>query len=89
MKYIILIIALQGCSVTKTSAFNGFESQRQLMLYCENSEGSIKKKAGLKLIELGFKLYQINLRLYRGLCEQYYQRREPANGYIYLNNHRE
>lgn len=87
---IITLSFISGCSLLapalKYKLFDDFESQHQLMLYCENSEGHSGKIAGLMLIEIAASTQNIDLELNRGLCEKYYQRREPANAYIYMKN---
>jgi len=62
-----------------------FKSQACLNVYCEDSENSNVKKAGLKLVEIAAEVYSIDLELNRGVCENYYLHREVANGYLYLN----
>jgi len=73
---------ISGCSVVPT--FSSFESQACMTVYCEDTEYSAVKKAGLKLMDLVFKSQGINLELGRGFCEKYYTHRSITNGYIYL-----
>lgn len=89
LMYLAAVITLSaGCSllvpIVKYKLFDDFESQHQLMLYCEATEYHAGKQAGLRLIEIAARTHNIDLQLNRGICEKYYQRREPANGYIYL-----
>ena len=83
-KIIILILFLQSCML-RGAVLTDFKSQACLKVYCEDSENSNVKKAGLKLVEIAAGIYNLDLELDRGVCENYYLHREVANGYLYLN----
>lgn len=63
---------------------NDFQWQSCMVVYFESYENSKVKAAGIKLIEIAANVYNIELDLGRGFGEEYYSKREPAGGYVYL-----
>jgi len=80
-RVVILFILLSGCSVLDT---NSFQFQSCLKIYCDSSEDSKVKSAGLKIVSIAAESQGIKLELDRGFCSKYYDNRAPANGYVYL-----
>ncbi|RKZ62364.1 MAG: hypothetical protein DRQ44_11060 [Gammaproteobacteria bacterium] len=82
---LMLVFLMVGCATVeeKPSMFDSFKAQSCLVIYCESSENSRVKKAGLKLVEIAFATQGADIKLGRGVCERYYFNREPAGGYVY------
>ena len=73
MKAIVIFLTLlQGCGFTADT----FQSHSCMVVYCESSENSKVKAAGLKLIDIASQTQGVDLELDRGFCEEYYTRRE-------------
>lgn len=86
IRTICLLIALSGCATLDVHTMTPqerFQWQSCLVVYCEDTENSAFKWAGLKLIEIAFITQGVGLNLGRGICETYYSKREPASGYVY------
>jgi len=83
MKTLIIIIfsLLQACS--SVPKINSFQFQSCVEVYCSDTEESVIKNAGLKIIEIAGSVYNIELNLNRGFCEEYYVNRDID--YRYLN----
>lgn len=82
MRILLLTLALlQGCSTAPK--LDSFQAQSCLVVYCQSSESSKVKKAGLKLVEIAASTQNIELSLERGICEKYYKNTQLADGYLY------
>ena len=83
---ICLCVALFGCTqkpiIKKEYRFKYYAC---LVVYCEASENSLTKRAGLKIIEIASNSIGAKAELDRGICEEYYSNRNIATGYIYAN----
>ena len=71
---ILFMLVITGCSTQHK--FDSFKAQSCIYVYCESSEYNKAKKAGLKLVEIAASIYNIDLELNRGICEEYYTKRE-------------
>lgn len=81
---VMLVVVISGCSSTQNiKQFDSFKAQSCLKVYCENSENSKSKRAGLTLIGIAASVYNVDLDLNRGICEEYYIKRAGAD-YRYL-----
>jgi len=78
IKNIIIVTLLTlSISCTHISTVHSTTPQEDAckVVYCEESEYSVRKKAGLKLMEIAAGVYNIDLSLDRGICTQYYKNR--------------
>ena len=66
---LLFVTVIVGCSTNV--GLDSFKAQSCIKVYCDNSEESVKKKAGLKLVEIAASIYNIDLELNRGICEEY------------------
>lgn len=82
---IIYCSVLSGCSVIpgQLSDADKFKIQACSVVYCESTERSKIKRAGLKMMSISASAYGLNLDLERGVCEEYYSKRELFEGYVY------
>lgn len=81
-----LVISLTVCSTKSAKTISNhdkFKIQACSVVYCENSELSKIKKAGLKIMELSAGVAGFSISLDRGYCEEYYKKREFMTGYVY------
>jgi len=72
--YLLLSLLFSGC--TQGVALDSFQAQSCRVVYCESSENSKVKAAGLKLIAIALATQGVDLTLGRGFCEEYYMKRE-------------
>ena len=79
---VLFAITIAGCAGNKPK-FDSFKAQSCLQVYCESSENSKSKRAGLALVGIAASVYNIDLDLNRGICEEYYNKRYGAD-YRYL-----
>lgn len=76
MKLILITLAIlfiQGCS--SIPGKGTFQYDACIDVYCANSEGSSRKAAWLKLSEIAASIYNVDMDLGRGLCEERYTKR--------------
>ena len=77
---IMFVITLSGCATRPK--FDSFKAQSCIKVYCDNSEDSVKKAAALKLTEIAASIYNVDLDLNRGFCEEYYTKRDIDYRYL-------
>jgi len=70
---LLLLAVLLGC--TSAPKLDSFQAQSCVLVYCESSENSKVKSAGLKLTEIALATQGVDLELNRGFCEEYYTKR--------------
>ena len=74
----VVSLLLAGCPSIHTNTpikvltTSGFQEDACWEMYCRNSEPSLAKKAGLKLVEVVAATRGINLDLGDGACEAHY-----------------
>lgn len=85
MRLIVLALLLAGCAFNpgNLSKEQKFKFQSCVVVYCEDSESSKVKKAGLKLLEITAAVNGGDLNLRRGFCEEYYDKRQMLNGWVW------
>lgn len=82
LKVVTASLVLSACSFGNKEQSFGLQSC--FVVYCSSSENYASKDLALKAIEVAASIYSINLDTKNGICTKYYDKREMANGYIYL-----
>jgi len=85
MRLLIAVLFLSGCAFNpiNMNSDDRFKFQACAVVYCESSEDSKVKKAGLKLLEIVVAIKGGDLNLGSGFCKEYYDKRELLNGWVW------
>jgi len=68
-----MFLLLTAC--TATPNLQSFRAQSCVVVYCESTENSKVKAAGLRLVKIALAVNGADLDLNRGFCEEYYTNR--------------